>query len=206
MKDMTVADWLASLADRTPAPGGGAAAALAAATGAALVAMVTGFTTGARYADREARMWEVNAEAGALRAQALDLAALDEQAFGEVAAAYQLPRQSEEDKKRRREAIQRALVGAVRPPVRTGRLAARVVALAAELVDTGNRNVVSDVAAAAAAARAAIEMAIVNIEINRSQIRDAVAVAELGDVIAELSAAVTAADSVTARVREVIAG
>src|SRR5437773_442008 len=93
MRDATIGDWLSRLADRTPAPGGGAAAALAAATAAALAGMVTSFTTGTRYADREERMRELNAEAARLRMRALELAELDEQAFGEVAAAYQLARQ-----------------------------------------------------------------------------------------------------------------
>ena len=204
MKDLAIGDWLSALADRTPTPGGGAAAAMSAATSAALIGMVTNYTTGARYADREARMAELNAESAYLAADAIGLAAADEEAFGAVGAAYQLPKDSDEEKATRREAIQRALVGAAVPPARTGRLALRLVEIAAELVESGNPNVISDVAVAASLARAALEAAVVNVEINRSQIRDAVVVAELTAVVAELTVGARAAGEVTSRVQEKI--
>lgn len=205
MDNVSLGSWLEELADRTPTPGGGAAAALCAATSAALISMVSTYTTGARWADREERMRGIHAEAVELRVRALSLAAADAVAFAQVGAAYGLPRSTDDEKRARSGAIQAALVGAARPPVDTGTLAARLVELAEGLVKDGNPNVISDVAVAASAAAAALESAIVNIEINASQITDAATTGELRAQVEEFDAAVSAAHEVSRRVREVIA-
>src|SRR3954469_23345990 len=88
MFDARMSDWLGQLADRTPAPGGGAVAALCAASSAALLEMVANYTTGGKWADREEAMKVVLAEAGELRARAAQLAQDDAEAFGAVGAAY----------------------------------------------------------------------------------------------------------------------
>jgi formiminotetrahydrofolate cyclodeaminase len=204
VKESTLDSWLGELASRTPTPGGGAVAALAAATSAALVGMVTNYTTGAKWADREERMHELNAEAAGLRAAALELAEQDAVAFAEVGAAYRLPKETDADKAVRAEAIQRALVAAARPPRETGELAVRLVTIADELVVAGNPNVVSDVAVAASNARSALEAAIVNIEINTAQIRDEASKVALAQDVGRFADAVKAADEVTRRAREVI--
>jgi formiminotetrahydrofolate cyclodeaminase len=204
MEDTPIKTWLDELADRTPTPGGGAAAALAAATSAALVGMVTSYTTGTKWADRAARMGELNTQAARLRGQALGLIEQDAQAFSKVGAAYALPRGTDAEKKARREAIQQSLVGAAEPPVAIAQLAIELVAMADELVASGNPNVVSDVAVAASAARMALEAAIVNIEINAASIKDEDVVGRLRNVVAACSKAIRAADDVVSRVREVI--
>jgi formiminotetrahydrofolate cyclodeaminase len=206
MRESTIGSWLAELGDRTPTPGGGGAAALLAATGAALVGMVSSYTTGGKWADREADMLAVKAEADLLRDQAVELAAADAEAFAAVGAAYALPRGTDEEKAARRAAIQESLRGAALPPVETGKVAARVVALAEGLVDRGNPNVVSDVAVAASSAAAALESAIVNIEINAGSIKDTEVVDGLRASVGELSDAVAAARKVVERVREGISG
>jgi methenyltetrahydrofolate cyclohydrolase len=205
MHDTTVGIWLEKLAGRTPTPGGGAAAALSAATAAALVGMVTNYTTGGKWADREARMRILNGEAATLRTDALRLADEDEVAFASVGAAYALPKQSEAEQEARRAAIEAALTGAADPPARTGAVAARVVELAAELVESANPNVLSDVAVAAELARAAIESAIVNVDINRRLIRDEGTRAALEKTIGELAPAVALAGQVAAAVRDRLA-
>jgi formiminotetrahydrofolate cyclodeaminase len=58
------------------------------------------------------------------------------------------------------------------------------------------------VAAAAAVARAALESAIVNIDINRQQIRDDAESTRLGQVIKELEPALATADRIATAVRE----
>ena len=63
----SVEAWLVELADRTPTPGGGGAAGLMAAISAALIGMVTAYTTGEKWQDREPRMRELNKEAAERR-------------------------------------------------------------------------------------------------------------------------------------------
>ena len=206
MKDSTIGSWLADLGDRTPTPGGGCAAALLAATGAALVGMVSSYTTGGKWADREADMLAVKAESDLLRDQALELAAADAEAFAAVGAAYGLPRATDEEKAARRTAIQASLRGAAKPPVEVGKVAARVVELADGLVERGNPNVVSDVAVAASSAAAALESAIVNIEINVASIKDTEVADGLRAEVAAITASVERARGIVERVREGLRG
>ena len=167
-----MSDWLDELAGRTPAPGGGAVAALCAASSAALLEMVASYTTGPRWADREAAMTAVRAEAAELRARAGQLAQDDTEAFGAVGAAYALPRSTPEEKAARSAAIRAATRGAAEPPVQVGRVATRLVELAEQMVDPANPNVLSDVGVAAATARAALSGSITNITVNAAFLGD----------------------------------
>jgi formiminotetrahydrofolate cyclodeaminase len=200
----SVETWLFDLADRTPTPGGGGAAGMMAAIGAALIGMVTAYTTGEKWRDREPRMRELNAEAAELRSTALALVGEDEAAFGAVGAAYRMPRSNDAEKSARAEAIQAALVGAADPPARVARLAGRLVDIADELVESGNPNVVSDVGVASAAAGAALEAAVLNIEINLHQIVDPQVSEGLRSEAAAATRSIRRAEAVTGRVRESI--
>ena len=153
MRDDTIAAFLDQLAARTPAPGGGATSALHAAQAAALLAMVARYSDGARY-DAEL-MNRIVAEADALREDALALAEADTAAFRAVAGAYRLPRETEQERATRSESISSALAGAARPPADVVRTALLLTSLAEELLPAGNPNMITDVAAAAEAARAA---------------------------------------------------
>src|ERR1700760_1618485 len=202
MRDETITAFLDQLAARVPAPGGGATAALHAAQSAALLAMVARYSNGAKY-DADL-MTHVVTEADGLRDDALSLAEADADAFGAVGEAYQLPRETPEEKEARSAAIAQATVGAARPPADVVRLTLLLVSLAEALLPAGNRNVITDVAAAAEAARAAAVTAQVNIEVNLRGLADPEARAELA-AISEVTDDVTArADRVVAAVREEI--
>ena len=201
----SVETWLQELADRTPTPGGGGAAALTAAISAALIGMVTAYTTGEKWQDRQARMTELNAEAAELRSAALALVGEDEAAFAAVGAAYRMPRSTDAEKAERATAIQVALVEAAQPPAGVARVARRLVDIAGELVESGNRNVVSDVGVASAAAHAALQAAVLNIEINLRQIADPQVGMDLRAEVATATEYIERADAVTERVRTAIA-
>ena len=202
MFDARMSDWLGQLADRTPAPGGGAVAALCAASAAALLEMVANYTTGKKWADREESMRAIAAEVAELRARAAQLAAADAAAFGAVGEAYGLPRATDEEKAARSAAIQRATVGAAEPPVQVGRLAVRLVAIADGMVDPANPNVLSDVGIAAATARAALSGSITNITVNAAFLTDGDASRGLLDTVGQLERAMQQADDVAARIIE----
>lgn len=205
MRDRTIKDFLEELAARVPAPGGGAAAALHAAQGAALVGMVARYSTGEKYAEHRETVERIIAESDELRAAAMRLAEDDAAAFTAVADAYKLPRATEEEKAARSAAIAVSLIGAGRPPAAVIALAERVVVLAAELLPVGNPNVISDVAAASEAARAAATTARVNVEINLSGIRDERARTELGAAAGAVDDIAALAGHVTEAVRKEIA-
>ena len=199
----TVNSYLTRLAAKQPTPGGGAAAALHAAQGAALVAMVARYTTGPKYGDHAALVERTTKVADELVSEALRLADADEEAFQAVIDAYRLPSDTEELKAVKTSAIQAALVQAAQTPAQLVKVAGDVVDLATGLADVANPNVISDVAAAADAARAAATTARVNIDINVVAIKDQSArslLKEQTDGIEEK--VVAAADALVARVRE----
>lgn len=196
-------DYLSRLASRQPTPGGGAAAALHAAQGAALVAMVARFTTGAKYEEHAALVNRITSAADHLMVESLRLADADEHAFQSVIDSYKLASDSDELKAIKSAAIQEALVQAAHTPAQLINVAGEVVDLATELFDVANPNVISDVAAAADAARAAATTARVNIDINVVAIKHGQArsrLAEQTDGIEEK--VVLAADALVKRVRE----
>jgi formiminotetrahydrofolate cyclodeaminase len=165
--------FLTALAAGTPTPGGGGAAALMAASGAALVSMVCNLTVGRpRFAAVEERLGAALAAAERLRREAEELIAADAAAYGAVAAAVALPRETEDDKAMRKTRLQQALKGATEPPLRTAECAAAILRLCADVADGGNPNVLSDIAVGALAARAALDAAALNVRVNLHAIRD----------------------------------
>lgn len=162
-----IEQFVEELASADPTPGGGAAAALEAALGAALISMVCNLTIGKeRYRDHEATMTKALAEADALRVEALALADEDATAFAAVSAAYKLPKATDEERAVRSRAIQAALREATDAPLRTTRLALRVLQLSDGILEGANPNVLSDVGVAAHCARAALGGAALNVRVN----------------------------------------
>ncbi|MFY9934393.1 MAG: cyclodeaminase/cyclohydrolase family protein, partial [Streptosporangiaceae bacterium] len=131
------------------------------------------------------------------RGDALTLADADAEAFGAVAAAYALPRGSEEEKQARSAAIAAGLAGAARPPADVIRTALSLTGLAEDLLPAGNRNVITDVGAAAVAVRAAVITSQLNIEVNLRGIKD-------GAVREELTATAAMADQIAERADRIV--
>jgi formiminotetrahydrofolate cyclodeaminase len=203
----TINDYLARLAARESTPGGGAAAALHAAQGAALVAMVARYTTGGKYEQHAELVTRITDAADGLVVEALRLADADEQAFQRVIDSYRLPSGTDDLKAARAASTQAALILAAQVPAQLIRLAGAIVDLGDELFDVANPNVISDIAAAADAARAAASTARVNIDINVVAIKDAAARSQLADQTDGLEEKVIlAADSLVGRVRGRILG
>lgn len=168
---------LEELADGSPTPGGGSAAAHVGATAAALVAMVARLTMGKdKYAEVEPRMREIAAASDELRGK-LELAVpRDAAAFDSVMGALRMPKSTEKEKQARAEALQAALHNAAGVPLEVAEHATRIVELAAEVTEKGNANAVSDSAAAAEMAWAALRGAAYNVHINAQSATDEEAV------------------------------
>ena len=206
IRDQTIGEFLDQLAERVPAPGGGAAAALLAAQGAALLGMVARYTTGEKYAEHQVTISRIIAEVDELRNIALRLADADADAFLAVTDAYRLPRSTGEEQAARAAAVAESLANAAWPPAQVISLAGMVVNLAEALVVIGNHNVISDVAAAAECARAAASTARVNVEINLAAISDERASLEMIAETGKADGIIDRADQITATVREQIRG
>jgi methenyltetrahydrofolate cyclohydrolase len=172
--DILVPAFLDDLASSSPAPGGGGAAAVTGAMGAALVSMVCNLTIGRqRYAQVEDEMRAQLDRAESLRAELQQLAEDDVAAFNRLSAAYKLPRVTDSDIAIRKDAIQESLKRATEVPLRTARAAAAILPLCPPVAERGNQAAVSDIGVAALLAHAAVRSALLNVEINLRTIEDA---------------------------------
>ncbi len=186
--DASVSSFLDSLASGAPAPGGGSAAALSGAMGAALVSMVCNLTIGKqRYADVEAEMRDILDRAEALRHELQELAQADIEAFNRLSAAYKSARTTEADIAIRRDAIQASLRRATEAPLRTARAAAAILPLCPAAAARGNQAAVSDVGVAALAAHASVRAALLNVEINLRLLEDTVYIRQVRAEVARLT-------------------
>lgn len=190
--DLSTRDLVARLATSDPVPGGGSAAALAGAMGAALVRMVVELTTGRPAAEaHESELTEVAIAAAQFQSELLSLADADAAAYAAVVAARRLPKDGEREREARRVQLDAALREAIRIPLATARAAAEVLALAERLVPIGNRNAISDVGVAALMAVTALRGAALNVEINLPYLDDRLgseAASELGALMANVDA------------------
>jgi formiminotetrahydrofolate cyclodeaminase len=165
--DLGVSDLLDRFASPDPTPGGGSASALAGATGAALVAMVCAMPKTRTGADLERE--RLTAALGWAREAGSRLRALvdeDAAAYDAVIAAYRLPKSSEAEKAARKEAVARAMSGAIAVPLRTAEACLVVLRAATEGFAHGNPNATSDARTAGALAWAGLLGAAENVRIN----------------------------------------
>ena len=164
--DHTVSQFARRLASSDPTPGGGSAAALCAALGASLVAMVARLTAGRpAYAEHDEAARRISDTADEVCAQLLDLIETDAAAYDAVVTARRMPR-DDDAAERRAAAVRAALEGAIRAPLRIAALAADVLQLAEQIASFGNRNALSDVAVAGDLAWAGLRGGLANVAIN----------------------------------------
>ena len=178
--EQRVIDFVAATASKEPTPGGGAIAALTAATGAALAEMVANLTFGKKgYEAVQTEMEELQAKAEAIRERMLELSQADADVFNIFMNALGLPKNTDEEKAARTAAIQQAYKDAAMVPFEIGELANQIFDLAELASRKGNQNLITDGIIAAINARAAVKSAFLNVRINLSGIKDESFLAEL---------------------------
>ncbi|MGH6838454.1 MAG: methenyltetrahydrofolate cyclohydrolase [Methylocella sp.] len=199
----SIASFLDDLASERPTPGGGGAAALSGAIGAALVSMVANLTIGKKnYEAVSEEIEAVNAKATALRAELTGAIEEDVVAFNAVMGAYGLPRATDEEKARRTAAIQAALKEATQAPLRAVKACFEVIRVSAVAAEKGNFNVISDAGVAVLCANAGLRSAALNVFINAKAIKDRdFAEKRVAEVDALLAQAAAATESVYRTVR-----
>jgi formiminotetrahydrofolate cyclodeaminase len=180
--------YLDALASAAPTPGGGSAATLVGALGAALCAMVARITLVApKHMDVHADADAIAAEADELRAKFTAARPLDEAAFQAVVAAQALPRSADAEKETRRVQLQAALTGAAEAPLYAAELAEELFGLAYRTAALGNAHLMSDVDCALQFARAAFAASAANVAVNHHYIKDEVVVAKQSVRLAALA-------------------
>ncbi len=185
----TIETFLNDLASGESTPGGGAAAALTGSQAAALLSMVLNFSVGRKkYAAVEDELRGHLLRTEGMRAELLTLADKDAEAFGAVAACFAMPRTTEAERAARTSSIQAALRGAAEVPFEIATLCAHILEVTAPVAEKGNSNVVSDAATAAHLAQAALDSALVNVDINLKWLKDEAYVTRMQAEVAALRA------------------
>lgn len=173
LTDMTLTNFANETTRESPAPGGGSVSAYIGALGAALGTMVANLSSHKPGWDDRCAEFSNHAENGmAIEQELLHLVDEDTEAFNKIMAAFGMPKASEEDKRLRAEAIEKATLFAAQVPLQTMKAAMKVFSLCKAMVETGNPNSVSDAGVGALAARAAVLGAGLNVKINAASLVD----------------------------------
>ena len=168
--DRTLRSFSDDLASDAPVPGGGSAAAYAAALGAALAAMVARIAT--KKSPDDTALRDYIAEVENLRGDFLRLVDDDSAAFARVAEAMKLPKASDEEKKARADRMQTALLAASRVPLEVAKTSRRLLDACERGLAKAPSAAVSDLGVGALLAEAALQGAAMNVMINLASLKD----------------------------------
>jgi len=183
----SIAGFLTELESSKPTPGGGSAAALSGALGAALLHMVLQITL--KKTEDQDKRGEITRTAENIKGYLDRLGGLideDASAFDAVMSAFKLPKGNDEQKKARRGAIQEGFKGAAQVPMRTAKACDELAKLSVYVAEHGEANAISDVGTAAGMLNAGFSGARLNILINLSAIKDEGFVGQLSSELKEM--------------------
>jgi len=168
--DFTPSAILEKISEGAPTPGGGSAAALAGALGAALVEMVSQLTIGRKkYQQFQEEAEQLLVEAKELRSELTLGIAADADAFDQLMAAWRAKDLSPQEKEA---LIEAATIQAGEVPLNAARLSKQVVVVALKIVESGNINAITDATAGGLLARTAVQIAALNVKINAKDLKD----------------------------------
>ena len=193
--DKSITGFLAELKSDSPAPGGGSAAALVGAIGAALGIMVGNLTvSNAKYESVHEECTKVSLDLEERLAALEKYIDEDTEAFNQVMKSYKMSKSNDEEKLVRSKAIQESLKVASTLPFAVAKACLNVLELSGKILSIGNANAASDAAVAGRMAHAAMWSAIYNVRINLGSIKD-------GDFVADMKGKV---EGIVARSEELI--
>lgn len=197
-------DFVEVLSSKEPVPGGGGAAALVGSIGMALGNMVGNLTVGKKkYKDVEEEVYSIMEKATELQKSLLSMVDGDAEVFQEVAKVYKMPKDTDEEKKAREMAMEKALKLACSVPMDIMRVALEAIKLQARLGEIGSIMALSDVGVGVLCLKAALISGKLNVIINLNGIRDEEFVKKMSKEMDELvSQGVKIADKTYAKVEE----
>lgn len=175
--ERTVNDFVAVVESDAPAPGGGSVAALASGLGAALTAMVGGLSVGKKKFEaledsQKQEILDGTEKAKELRKRLMEIVDEDTNAFNDYMEALKLPKETEEDKTKRKQAMEDAMKGAVRVPLEGAQKSLEVVRLIGSFLKYGNQGAITDAGVASLLATAGVQGTAYNVLINLGSISD----------------------------------
>lgn len=172
LNKMTLDEYLTDLSSDKPSPGGGAAVALIAAQGVALLSMTLTVSGENPHILPSKRHQELAAYLEKARTRLVALANKDTDAYPRVMNAYKLPKQTDAEKKIRADAIQAAYKAAADVPFATMEEISEILDNAIDVVRAGKAAVISDAAIAIDILYSSLKTSRHNIKINLKYIKD----------------------------------
>lgn len=173
LTEQTIKGFVNELASDSPAPGGGSTAALQGALGVGLISMVAELTIlNKAYAETKDEMLKNIDEATVLKENLVDIIDRDTEAFNLVSAVFAMPKETEADKAKRKDAMQEALKACTLPPFDVIAKAQQGILLGQKVFKAYNTNAASDLGVAALSLKSAARGAWLNILINIDGIKD----------------------------------
>ena len=173
LTELTIKDFISKVISNDPVPGGGSVSALNGALAAALSAMVANLTIGRKkYAEVNDIMVELSSRFEKLSSRLIEDVDRDSDAYNRVFAAFKMPKDTDEEKQVRSEAIQRETKYAAQVPMEVARAVYEVLPQIDAIAQKGNSNAVTDACVSMMCARTAILGALLNVRINLSSIKD----------------------------------
>ncbi len=171
--ELKVSEFCDVLSSDAPAPGGGSTAALEGAVGAALTAMVASLTLGKKkYAEYEDIAKETIEKANKIKVQFVDVLDRDTEAFNGVSAVFAMPKNTDEEKAARKEAMQKALKACTETPMEMMELCLESLKVTESILGKFNTSAASDLGVSALSIKAAVQGAWLNVLINLAGIND----------------------------------
>lgn len=173
LTNLTSKEFLNKLGSAAPVPGGGGAAALAGALAAALSSMVANLTIGKeKFANNEVEVKDLLQEVNDICDKLLKLVEEDAAVFSSFMLCYKLPKETEEEKSIRTNAIRTAAKKAAEVPLNIAKESFKILKISHRLAIIGNTNVITDATCSALLARAALRCSEYNVLINLNLTKD----------------------------------
>ncbi len=171
--DQPLQHYLDDLASAQPTPGGGSAAALSGALGAALASMVARLTLGkVEYASVQQEMEKLLQHTEALREYFQQLIQADIDAYAQLSAAFKLPRTTDEERAIRITTIQARLAAAALVPLEVAERAVQLMEGCQRIAEIGNTHVLSDIGMATTLASSAATGAAWMVRVNLQSMKN----------------------------------
>lgn len=173
LTELTVKEFINKVLSNDPVPGGGSVSALNGALAGALAAMVANLTVGRKkYEEVNDLMQKLSERFELISRRLIDDVDRDSDAYNRVFAAFKLPKETDEQKQVRSEAIQRETKYAAQVPMEVARAVYDSLSDIDAVARKGNSNAVTDACVAMMCARTAILGALLNVRINLTSIKD----------------------------------
>ncbi len=169
----TLQNYLDELSSNAPTPGGGNVAALCGVLASSLGTMVCNLTIGKKkYVEVEKEMSEVKVQLESLQKEFVSLASKDNEAFNQVMNAFKLPKETDEQKSLRKEAIEKATYQAALVPAEVVNKCSELLPYLEIVANKGNQNSLSDAGVAISLTSTASQGAFLNVLINCTSLSD----------------------------------